>query len=381
MTVSNARERYAATAPEEGYTRWVRTALARYAQTSDAVVLFDSTIPEPTELLAGVIRRAFGDRITDRYESVFSSGNRFVAQAVAARSGVAPEQVIGAAGATSAMAMAIKAFVQPGERVLIESPGFDLLATLAREAGAEVDWLPRRAPDFLVDPAELAAAIRPDTKLVLLTQIHNPTGAVLDAKALDIIAQVARKASVRVLIDAVYADFLGEAGAISPAPEFIIAGSLSKVHGLFSLRCGWLTGSKENIALIEAANPQGDLGVSKLTHAIGALVLEDLTPFDAHWRASLNATRSVVEPQVRAMIKTGLIEGELPAHGCMYFPRIVGVADTLALSERLWTNHRLIVAPGEHFGLAGHIRIGFGGDPDQLERGLTRLGAALRQER
>ncbi len=380
MTVSNARERLVGPALEEGYSRWVRTALARCAETPEAIVLFDSTIPEPTELLAGVIRRAFGERITDRYESVFSSGNRFVAQAVAARSGVAPDQVIGAAGATSAMAMAIRAFVQPGERVLVETPGFDLLATLAREAGAVVDWLPRRAPNFSVDPAELAAAIRPDTRLVLLTQSHNPSGATLSRETLDEIAKVARKASVKVLIDAVYADFLGEAGVIPPLPEFIVAGSLSKVQGLFALRCGWLTASKEDIALVEAANPQGDLGVSKLTHAIGALVLENLAPFDAHWRACLGATRAVVEPQIRAMIDAGLLEGALPPQGCMYFPRVVGVRDTLALSERLWDEHRLIVAPGEHFGLAGHIRIGFGGQPDHLERGLIRLATALRRE-
>ncbi|WP_369059510.1 pyridoxal phosphate-dependent aminotransferase [Caulobacter sp. 73W] len=358
----------------------MRTALARCAETPEAIVLFDSTIPEPTELLAGVIGRAFSDKVTDRYESVFASGNRFVAQAVAKRAGVSPDQVIGAAGATSAMAMAIRAFVQPGERVLVETPGFDLLATLAREAGAVVDLLPRWAPHFSVDPAELEVAIRPDTRLILLTQLHNPTGAALSRQALDDIAQVARKRSVKVLIDAVYADFLGEAGAVPPHPEFIVAGSLSKVHGLFALRCGWLTASGEDIARIEAANPQGDLAVSKLTHAIGALVLEDLEPFDAHWRACLGATRSAVEPHIRAMIQEGLLDGALPQAGCMYFPRVVGVEDTLALSEALWAQDRLIVAPGEHFGLAGHIRIGLGGEPDLLERGLIRLANALRRE-
>lgn len=381
MTVSTARERLDGPALEEGYSRWVRTALARCAETPDAIVLFDSTIPEPTELLADVIRRAFSDKVTDRYESVFAAGNRFVAQAVAKRSGVLADQVIGAAGATSAMTMAIRAFVRPGERVLIETPGFDLLASLAREAGAVVDFLPRWAPEFGVDPAELDAAILPDTRLVVLTQLHNPTGAALSRQTLDAIAQVARRRSVKVLIDAVYGDFLGDAGAIPSHPEFIVASSLSKVHGLFALRCGWLTASRQDIARIEAANPQGDLAVSKLTHAIGALVLEDIEPFDAHWRACLRTTRSAVEPHIRAMIQEGLLDGELPQAGCMYFPRVIGVEDTLSLSERLWAQDRLVVAPGEHFGLAGHIRIGLGGEADQLERGIVRLATALRKER
>ncbi len=381
MTVSEASRRRRVAVPDETYPRWVRTALARRASDPAAAMLFDSTIPEPTDLLAELVRSAFAGGVTDRYESVFSSGNRFLARAVGARYGVAPDQVISATGATSAMAMAIRAFVRPGERVLVEQPGFDLLATVARDAGAVVDWLPRRAPHFQVDPAELAAAIRPDTRLVLLTHLHNPSGVALAPAALDEIGGVARRAGVPVLIDAVYADFLGSTADLLRAPEFIVTGSLSKVHGLFALRCGWVAASPENIARIEAANPQGDLGVSKLTHALGALVLEDIAPFDAHWRGALAAARPVVERHAQAMIAAGLLEGEVPPHGCMYFPRVVGVSDTLRLAEVLWSEHRLIVAPGEHFGLAGHVRIGFGARPEELDRGLSRLRIALEARR
>ena len=72
------------------------------AATPDAAVLFDSTIKEPTELLAQVVRGAFGGEITDRYESVFANGNRFVAAAVARRYGVQPANVLCTTGATSA---------------------------------------------------------------------------------------------------------------------------------------------------------------------------------------------------------------------------------------------------------------------------------------
>ncbi|MDG2523038.1 pyridoxal phosphate-dependent aminotransferase [Caulobacter segnis] len=377
MTVSNVRAQRAATAPGQSYPRWVRTALTRAAEESEAIILFDSTIREPTELLAGVVRRAFAQPITDRYESVFSSGNSFVTAAVAKRYGVEPDQVISASSATSAIAMAIRAFVRPGERVLVETPGFDLLSTLVREAGAIVDDLPRRAPDFSVDPDALAAAIRRDTRLILLTQLHNPSGVALQPEVLARIGEVAERAGVPVVVDAVYADFIGSQAFLPMGRQFIVANSLSKVHGLFTLRCGWLTASRENIARIEAANSQGDLAVSKLTHAVAALVLEDLAPFDAHWRSALGAARSVVERHARDMISAGLIEGDLPPYGCMYFPRVIDVDDTLALSERLWDEHRLLVAPGEFFGLPGHIRIGMGGDVEALDRGLARLAQAL----
>ena len=102
-----------------GYTAWVREVLGAVAAEPRAAILFDSTIKEPTDLLAGVVRQAFGDGVTDRFESTFAGGNRYVAAAVARRYGVEPEQVIGATGATSAMAMAMTAFVAPGDHVIV----------------------------------------------------------------------------------------------------------------------------------------------------------------------------------------------------------------------------------------------------------------------
>ena len=363
----------------ESYSRWVRSAMKAAAGEPDAAVLFDSTIREPTDLLMDVVRRAFDGGVTDRYQSVFAEGNRFVTARVAERHGVAQEQVIGTTGATSAVALTLKALVAPGDNVIIEHPCFDLLPALARDAGATVTALPRRAPHYAVDPDELARLIRPDTRLVILTQLHNPSGAVLDKAALGRLAAVARPAGVPILVDEAYGDFVeGGAAAARLGPEFISVGSLTKVQGLFALKCGWAVGSAEMIAAINAAQPQGDLGVSKLAHAVAALVLEDRAAFDAHWRAVLAEASPVVRGHVEAMAGRGLLEGGFPAFGCMCFPKVAGVADTRALCDWLWTERRILVTAGEFFGQPGHIRIGFGGGRvAELDRGLSRLQAAL----
>lgn len=362
----------------ENYSSWVRGVLRAVAGEPNAAVLFDSTIREPTDLLAAVVRKGFGDKITDRYESVFAGGNRFVAQAVAARYGVGPDHVLCTTGATSAMAMAIRAFVAPGDHVIVETPCFDLLPNLALEAGAAVSFLPRRAPAFDVDVAELGQLIQPNTKLILLTQLHNPSGAVLSQATLLALAALAGKTGVPILIDEVYGDFAGPGGsAATLSPEIISVGSLTKVQGLFALKCGWAIAAPDKIEKILATNHQGDLGVSKLAHAVAALVLEDIAPFDAHWRGLLDQARPVVDRHARAMIEDGLLAGEPPRLGCMYFPRVVGVSDTAALADWLWREHRIVVAPGEFFGLPGHVRIGFGGPAQALDRGLSRLRGAL----
>jgi hypothetical protein len=378
LNYPRAADSRAAEAPDS-YSRWVRSAMKAAAGAPDAAVLFDSTIAEPTELLMGVVRRAFDGAVTDRYESVFAEGNRFVTARVAARHGVPAEQVIATTGATSAIALALKALVAPGENVLIEHPCFDLLPSLARDAGATVGALPRRAPDYAVDPAELGRLIRPDTRLVVLTQLHNPTGAVLADAALREIGEVAARAGALVLVDEAYADFIeGHVPAARLGPQFISVGSLTKVQGLFALKCGWLVAAPEIVARINAAHPQGDLGVSKLAHAIAALVLEDRAAFDAHWRQVLVEANPVVRHHYDAMSATGLIEGAFPAQGCMAFPKIVGVEDTRALCDWLWDKHGVLVAAGEFFGQAGHVRLGFGGGRvAELDRGLARLRAAL----
>lgn len=363
----------------DSYSRWVRTAMKQAADWPEASALFESTIREPTELLIGVVRDAFGGGITDRYESVFAEGNRFVVAHVAERHGVPPEQVIGTTGATSALALTLKALVGPGDEVLIEHPRFDLLPALARDAGATVRDLPRRAPDYGVDPAELERLIGPSTRLIVLTQIHNPSGAVMDRATLQALGAVAARAGVPILVDEVYADFTGQGVyAAQLGPQFISVGSLTKVQGLFAVKCGWAVASPEMVAAIHAASPQGDLGVSKLAHAVAALVLEQRQAFDAHWRDILAGARPVVEAHVSRMLADGLIEGELPNVGCMYFPRIVGVDDTRALTEWLWREHGVVLPAGEFFGQAGHVRIGFGsGRLEALDRGFVRLRAAL----
>jgi aspartate/methionine/tyrosine aminotransferase len=351
------------------------------AGADDAAVLYDSTIKEPADLLAQVVRESFGDRITDRYESVFANGNRFVAAAVAARYGVEPANVVCATGATSAMAMTIRAFVAPGDEVIVETPRFDLLPALAEAAGARVRYLPRRAPDFGVDPCEVAALIGPRTRLVLLTHLHNPSGAALDRATLLALAEAVPD-GVQIVVDEVYGDFAGPAAAAATlSPKIISVGSLTKAQGLFALKCGWAIASADKVEQILAASEQGDWGVSKLSHAVAARVLENMAPFDDHWSGLLARTRPVMERHAREMIAEGLLSGEVPPYGCMYFPAVVGVSDTRALSDWLWRAHRIVVAPGEFFGLAGHVRLGFGGDPDRLDQGLGRLAAALRAYR
>lgn len=361
------------------YMDWARAA-NRLDLPDESAFVFDSTICEPAGLLREAVLKTFLPQASDRFASVFDRGNPFVLAALARRYGVSPEQIVPATGAISAFAMAIKALVRPGDCVLAERPGFEVLAAKARESGAAVEYVDRPPPDFGVDLEALRTKLTPRTRLVLLTNLHNPSGAFLSPSQLRAIAAVAEETGALVLVDEVYADFARPAlarPAAALAPNLISVSSLTKIFGLFALKCGWLIAAPEIVAQIQAAVPDGDLGISKLSHAVAAQVLENPAPFDRHWRAVLAAARPVVVRQAAKMVEAGLIEGEVPEFGCMYFPRVRGCTDTLSLARRIWEEFGVLVAPGEYFGRPGHIRIGFGGDARELERGLAKLRAGL----
>ena len=362
------------------YSDFVRGALRVKRARPDVAVLFESTISEPTDELLAVIREAFSADVTSRYVSVFADGNRFAIEAVSKRYAIPPEQIVATTGATGGLALVFKALVAPGERVLVERPGFDLIGRLAAEAGAVVDDLPRAAPHYGVDLEDLARRLTSDTRVVVLTNLHNPSGVRLAPDEIAAIAAVCARTGAVLVVDEVYADFAAETGAppaASVAPNIISAASLTKVFGLFALKFGWLAASPALIARIRQSAPDGDMGVSKLAHAVAAHVLESPSRFEAHWQGVIADNRPRVEGPLAAMVAAGRLDGTIPPYGCMCFPRVVGVSDTRALARALLRDFDVLVAPGEYFGLSGHIRIGFGAEASGIETGLGRLEAGL----
>jgi aspartate/methionine/tyrosine aminotransferase len=365
---------------EPSYSGWVRGTIRAAEAHPQSAILFSSSISEPTDDLARLMRDAFSDSVTSRYTSVFSDGNRYVTSAICSRYGVKPEQVLTTTGVTSALSMIMRTLVRAGDHVMIEAPGFDLLGTIAREVGAVVIPLERPAPHFRVDPDELAKRITSRTRVVVVTNLHNPSGAHLTPDELSAIARAVTDAGAVLVVDEVYADFMRPRYTTPAAvlgPNILSVNSLTKVFGLHALKCGWMIGAPELLARIQSEAPDGDYGISKLAHAIAAHVLEQAQLFDQRWQRILGATRPVLERHVRAMIGDGLIAGDIPEFGCMYFPKIVGHDDTQALARTLWDRDRILIAPGEYFGMKGHMRIGFGNAEVELDEGLTRLHRAL----
>ena len=145
-------------------------------------------------------------------------------RALALKCQVAPYNIVAATGTSMANHLAMAAVVEPGDEVLIERPAYEPLVAVASYLGAEVKRFDRRFENgFALDPEEVSRKISPRTRLVVITNLHNPSGALADVDTISRIGEAARGVGARVLVDEVYLEALYDQRAalgISPGRAF-----------------------------------------------------------------------------------------------------------------------------------------------------------------
>jgi aspartate/methionine/tyrosine aminotransferase len=298
-------------------------------------------------------------------------------QAIAAKCRVAPECVVAANGTSMANFLAMAALLEPGDEVLIEQPTYELILSAALYLGAKVIRFRRHAEaGFQIDPAEVARAITPRTKLIVVANMHNPSNAYTHDETLSQIADIAAHSGAHVLVDEVYLD-----SAFSQSPQsafhlgekFITTNSLTKVYGLGGLRCGWILAAP---AFAERMWRLNDLFGVYQPHAaerLSCIAFARLPEIAAHSRALLERNRLLANNflETRDDLETFPI-----IDGMISFPRLRrgNVDDLCAL---LREKYETSLVPGRFFEMPEHFRLSIGGDTEMLSGGLERLGAAL----
>ena len=298
-------------------------------------------------------------------------------QALAAKCGVAPENVVAAAGTSMANFLAMATILDPGDEVLIERPAYDPLVSTAAYLGANVKRFERRFDKgFPIDPGEVERTVTKRTRLIVITNMHNPSGAFVDNQALRQLGEIARRVGARVLVDEVYLEALfhqAPPSAFLLGSEFIATSSLTKAYGLSGLRCGWILAEPDLAKRMWRLN---DLFANIPAHPaerLSVVALKNLEGISARAIALLEKNRPLLD---RFLNSRDDLEAVRPPFGTVVAPRRKrGSVDELCalLREKYETS----VVPGRFFDLPEHFRIGIGCDSEMLAGGLERLGAAL----
>jgi hypothetical protein len=291
---------------------------------------------------------------------------------IAARYDVAVEQVVAADGTSMANFLAMAALIGPGDEVLIEQPTYEPLLGAASFLGAEIRRFERKAQDaFRLDPAIVRAAMSDGTKLIVITNLHNPSGALAEEAELRELG----KLGARVLIDEVYLDAARppRRSAVHLGPEFVITNSLTKVYGLSGLRCGWILADP---GLAERMWRLNDLfGVNQAHQAerLACIAFDRIDEVIGDTPLLLERNRKLFNDLIENRSDLECAPAE---HGITAFPRWRG-GDTERLNDYLRKRYDTAVVPGRWFEMPDHFRVGFGLSTADFEEGLSRLGAAL----
>ncbi|PKP79982.1 MAG: pyridoxal phosphate-dependent aminotransferase [Alphaproteobacteria bacterium HGW-Alphaproteobacteria-18] len=367
------------------FAHWVRDMLTLMRSGNPGTIaLFESSVPEPVDMLGDVIRTAFRDGFPSSYKSVFMRNNPDVGEHLAARYGVPEESILCTTGATTAIDMIYTALLSPGDRILVETPGFDIFANMARDHGVHADFYRREGPDFDISVDGILEALHPDTRMVVLTNLHNPSGVYVSDVALITLARVLAQKGVLLVLDEVYRDYLDSAGpGLDPAEHdnVLRISSLTKIFGLSTLRCGWIIAGQALLRRLRDYSERADFNVSRLSHCVAAEVLARADLFDQWRNDMMNAARPVAAAALGEMAGQGLIHPGVTLQGCTCFPQLIGVEDTRSLSQWLSAKHGVVVVPGECFSTPGYLRVGYGLPPERLGEGLARLARGLAEYR
>jgi aspartate/methionine/tyrosine aminotransferase len=273
--------------------------------------------------------------------------------------------------------LAMATILNPGDEVLIEHPAYDPLVSIAGYLGAEVKRFARRfEDDFRVDAGSVERAVTTRTRLIVMTNMHNPSSALVDLDTLRDVGEIARRASARVMVDEVYLEALFDRTrphAFHLGDQFITTSSLTKAYGLSGLRCGWILAEPELANRMWRLNDLFGNIPAHPAELLSVIALANLDAISKRARTLLQRNRLLVD---QFLDSRNDLEAVRPPFGTVVFPRVKrGRVEELCslLREKYETS----LVPGKFFEMPDHIRIGIGCDSEMLEGGLKRLGSAL----
>jgi hypothetical protein len=300
-------------------------------------------------------------------------------EAIAEKSGAKSENVVLSFGTSMANHLALAALIAPGDEVLIETPVYELIVSAAEYLGANIKFFNRRHEnDYRIDVAEIEAKITDKTKLVILTNLHNPSSVYTNEETLKQIGKIAARNGAKVLVDEVYLDTMfadAPPSAFHLGENFVVTNSLTKAYGLSGLRCGWILAQQDEAQKMRRLN---DLFGSTNVHVaerLSLIALKNLNLFRERARKLLETNRSILHEFLDSRQDLNTVK---PLYGTTVFPRFLK-QDTEFFFKLLREKYETTVVPGRFFYAENHFRIGLTCETETLRDGLERLSAALNE--
>jgi len=297
--------------------------------------------------------------------------------------GATAANVLITVGASQANAMVCQTLLEPGDEVVVMTPGYRQVWGTALNMGCVVRDLPLRADaGWRIDLDALDAVVTPRTKLVAIVNPNNPTGTVLTEVEMQRIVAACARVGAWLHVDEVYHGT--EHAGIPDTPSFwgrydrlICTNSLSKAYGLSGLRIGWALTTPQMAEELWRRHEYAVIAAAAPSMTLAEIALRP------HKRARLLARQRQISRAGHAVMRdwvaqhADLVSLHAPQATSIAFVRYHVDQPALVVSETLRQQHSVLVAPGSALGAEGHLRVTVGYDTTSVATALGRLADVL----
>jgi aspartate/methionine/tyrosine aminotransferase len=295
--------------------------------------------------------------------------------AVAQRYGVQASEVIPCLGTSGALFIAFATLIERDDTLLVEDPSYESLWRVAGGLGARVERFART--DGRLDPDVVLAAITPGTRVVAISNPHNPTSAVADDPTLRVLARALDAKSIWLLVDEAYLEMIQpKRSARRLGNNVITCSSTTKCLGVPWARAGWLMLPAEKASAAVQAERHAIGNAPPASWAWGELALGNAERLLERARRVQAGKRELIEAFAERHSES-LRWTPPPAASLFGWMRDARGRTLLPLIERGIESSGVIVSPGEFFGDPSAFRISWTTSARALERGLELLAEVL----
>lgn len=310
------------------------------------------------------------------------------------------ENVLIAPGAIAANYLVLYSLIGAGDHVICVYPTYQQLYSVPESLGAEVSlWKLKKGKKYVPDLADLDALIKENTKMIIINNPNNPTGATIPKSVLRGLTDRAKERNIIILSDEVYRPLFH---GISPVDEeyppsmvsmgyekTIVTGSMSKAYSLAGIRVGWVASRDSSIIeAIAAARQYTTISVSQLDDRIASYAL---SPAVVHALLSRNIQLAKTNLELLdAFIDKysefcSWVKPMAGTTALVRFEKDGNAVDDVEFCKDLIEKTKVMVVPASKcFGngkdFKGFVRFGYVGDTEVLKEALGKLGHYLQKE-